>query len=125
VTFRDDQPENLRHAQVRLRAFDLERLHVVGRKVRDIYPWTGGAAARVPDGSIDRIASEVTAGFGGHVDVVPRLFLRELVNVLDLVDQHGDYRVESWTYRPASMAANDLRPEEEEALGAARRDVAL
>ena len=37
------------------------------------------------------LVGKVTEGFGGRVDVAPRLFLRELVDVLDRIDQHPDY----------------------------------
>ena len=40
---------------------------------------------------VDRLVARVTEGFRGDVGVVPRQFLRQFVNLLDLVDQHPDY----------------------------------
>jgi len=60
--------------------------------VRDLYP---AASPRVPERVDDRflgaLVAQVTDGFGGKVAVAPRVFLRELVDVLDRVDQHPDY----------------------------------
>jgi hypothetical protein len=126
VTFRDDLPDNLRQAQVRLKPFDMERLRTVARKVRDIYPWKDGMTSlRVPEAFILRITDEVTKGFGGNIQVVPRLFLRQFVDVLDLVDQNPDFSVDKWRFQPGNVAgsARDLRPEEEAALGTGRSDV--
>jgi hypothetical protein len=85
--------DNLRAPQVRLPAFDKARLLEVGRKVRDLYP------AKVPervatkgnDGFLAALAGKVSTGFGGRVSVCPRVFLREVVDVLDKIDQHPDY----------------------------------
>ena len=38
-----------------------------------------------------RLVSKVTTGFKGDVGVVPRQFLRQFVNVLDLANEHDDY----------------------------------
>ena len=38
-----------------------------------------------------QLVSEVTRGFRGDVGVVPRQFLREFVNQLDLVDDNPEY----------------------------------
>lgn len=121
VAFKDDGFDNLRQAQIRLRPFDQDRLMAVARKVRDIYP--GNVAGRVPDGLIERMADEVTKGFGGHIEVAPRTFLREFVNMLDLVDQRPDYDPgAAWKF---SASTAELAPEEEEAMREARREVEL
>lgn len=55
--------------------------------------------------------TQVTAGFGGCVAVAPRLFLRELVDVLDRVDQHEAYEPqEHYTLNLADETT--LTPEE-------------
>ncbi len=94
VHFGDDPRfDNLRAAQVRLSPFDSERLMEVGRRVRDLYPaqHPERVSARVSDAFLQALVEKVTAGFGGKVTVVPRVFLRELVDVLDRVEQHEDY----------------------------------
>jgi hypothetical protein len=94
VSFADDPRwDNLRAPQVRLMPFTAERLLEVGTRIRDLYPAREAprVAARVDDRFLAALVDHVTAGMGGKVDKVPRLFLRELVDVLDRVDQHPDY----------------------------------
>lgn len=126
VDFRDDRPDNLRQPQIRLSPFDRERLLLVAERVRELYPAQDAARlqSRVSAAFASKMADAVTGGFGGHVDVVPRLFLREFVNVLDLVDQRPDYDPQaSWQFDPANSRQLELRPEEEVALMGAVREV--
>lgn len=94
VSFGDDPRwDNLRAPQVRLLPFTQERLLAVGRRVRAIYPAKNAerVAGRVDDGFLEALVNQVTTGFGGKVALAPRLFLRELVDILDRVDIHADY----------------------------------
>ena len=94
VKFSDDARfDNLRAPQVRLLPFTEDRLLTVGKKVRDLYPAKNGErlAAKVDDAFLRALVAQVTSGFRGSVSLAPRLFLRELVDVLDRVDQHEDY----------------------------------
>jgi hypothetical protein len=94
VNFGDDARfDNLRATQVRLTPFDSERLFEVGRRVRDLYPAVHPerVTERVSDAFLQGLVSKVTAGFGGKVTVAPRVFLRELVDVIDRVEQHESY----------------------------------
>lgn len=94
VTFGEDPRwDNLRAAQVRLLPFDEDRLLEVGRKVLALYPARAPerVRARVDDAFLFTLVGHITSGFGGRVALAPRLFLRELVDVLDRVDQHPDY----------------------------------
>lgn len=43
------------------------------------------------DRFLQELVAQITEGFGGRVALAPRLFLRELVDVLDRVDQHDAY----------------------------------
>ncbi|GMV39003.1 MAG: ATP-binding protein [Myxococcales bacterium] len=89
----DDGPfPDLAAVQVRLPAFDVERLVEVGRRVRGIFGvrWPG-SAARVGDAFLERLAREVAGAFGGRVEVTPRRYLRELVGVLSRARQHAAY----------------------------------
>ncbi len=91
VSFDDDPRfDNLRAPQVRLSAFTRERLLEVARRVRGLYPASHPErlASRVDDSFLAALVDQVTSGFGGQVALAPRLFLRELVDVLDRVDQH-------------------------------------
>jgi hypothetical protein len=116
VDFRPGTPDNLRQAQIRLQPFDRERLMKVASRVRELYPAKADLQARVPEAFVRHMVEQVTRGFGGQVDVVPRLFLREFVNMLDLVDQRPDYDPQkAWRFEPGTVGV-ELKPEEEVAL---------
>jgi hypothetical protein len=94
VSFSDDPRfDNLKATQVRLHPFEATRLLEVGRRVRDLYPAAHPerVLARVSDAFLDGLVEKVTAGFGGKVTVAPRVFLRELIDVIDRVEQHEAY----------------------------------
>ncbi len=84
---------SLRQPQLQLKPFDAERLKSVALRLRELYPMPNRqrVITRVSDAFIDRLVAKVTEGFRGDVGVVPRQFLRELVNVMDLVDENDDY----------------------------------
>lgn len=94
VNFSDSpQFDNLRAPQVRLLPFTMERLLAVGRRVRDLYPAQNRERVmqQLDDRFLAALVGQVTAGFGGNVALAPRLFLRELIDVMDRVDQHQAY----------------------------------
>jgi len=91
VVFEDNIPDNLRQPQIRLRAFDRERLEAVARKVRQLYPSERALDRVVTDQVISVLSDAMTAGFGGLIEVIPRLFLRAWVDLLDRADQHADF----------------------------------
>lgn len=84
---------NLRQPQLALSPFDERRLKEVALKLRAIYPAQDPSRmeAKVTVAFIDRLVQEVTQGFRGDVGVVPRQFLRQLVDVFDLVDSEPDF----------------------------------
>lgn len=84
---------SLRQPQLQLRPFDAERLKAVALRLRELFPMPNRqrVITRVSDRFIDQLVAKVTEGFRGDVGVVPRQFLRELVNVMDLVDEYEDY----------------------------------
>jgi hypothetical protein len=108
---------SLRQPQLALTPFDAARLRGVALKLRDLYPARdrNRLADRVSDTFIDRLITEVTKGFRGDVGVVPRQFLREFVNQMDLVDEHAEYD----PAREYAFAPGALRPEEQAARGEA------
>lgn len=92
----DARFDNPRAVQIRLPGFSLERLQLVGCRVRDIYADGAAASDRVralvDDAYIGDLAQSVTGGLGGKVGVAPRIFLKKLVgDVLDRVDQFDDF----------------------------------
>ena len=115
----DDRFRNLRQPQIVLRAFDRGRLLAVAQKVREIYEiaYQPVDRTRVSDAFIEKMADHLTSKFGGRVDVLPRVFLREFVNVLDLVQDYPDYD-------PAEQYAFDLeKARREELLTAEEEEV--
>src|SRR5262245_7110331 len=92
----DARFDNPRAVQVRLAAFDLDRLVQVGCRVRAIYQQHCPAAARIAercdDGYVRDLASAVAGKLGGRVGMAPRVFLKKLVaDVLDRIDQFADF----------------------------------
>ncbi|MCA9624714.1 MAG: DUF2791 family P-loop domain-containing protein, partial [Myxococcales bacterium] len=85
--------DNYRAPQVRLRPFDAERLRTVGLRIRELFVASHPERVheRVGEAFVDRLVDHVTEGFGGRVEVTPRVFLRELVDVMDRVDLHEAY----------------------------------
>jgi hypothetical protein len=137
VSFGEDPRfDNLRAPQIRLNPFDAERLLEVGRRVRDLYPANqpDRVLERVSDAFLQGLVGQVTAGFGGKVTVAPRIFLRELVDVIDRVEQHEAYdpaahyklTLDGETLTAEEVAAKEGRkvaePDEEEPARARRLD---
>lgn len=89
----DHRFDNLRAPQVRLAPFNAGRLVEVATRIRGLYPAEEPerVAARFDDGAMGALVDRFTQAFGDQISVAPRLFLRELVDILDRIDQHPDY----------------------------------
>lgn len=125
VNFAEDSRfDNLRAPQVRLLPFTDERLLTVGNRIRDLYPAknTERVAQRIDDRFLRTLVSQVTTGFGGKVSLAPRLFLRELIDVMDRVDIHEDY--DPATHYRLELDDGKLTPEELAAKHGRSGDVA-
>ena len=92
----DARFDNPRAVQLRLTAFDHNRLVEVGTKVRDLF----AADCQFPDRVrrlanteyLDSLARALTGKLGGKVGIAPRLFLKKLVaDILDRIDQYEDF----------------------------------
>ena len=121
VTGHGDEPTNLRQPQISLPVLDRERLRSVAQKIRSLYPSTHPEIleTKVPDAFIAALVDNMTEGFGGRVEVVPRLFLREFVHILDLVDQHPDYDpLRSYVFEKDRLESEFMNSMEREALAA-------
>lgn len=81
---------SMRQPQLELKPFDRERLKDVGLRLRELYPAGDPniVAQRVTPEVIVAKVDEVTRGFGGDVGIVPRQFLRSLVNLFDVVAEN-------------------------------------
>jgi hypothetical protein len=116
--------DNPRAVQVRLAAFDLDRLVRVGCRVRAIYQEHCPSAARIAeqcdDAYVRDLASAVAGRLGGRVGIAPRVFLKKLVaDVLDRIDQFPDF--DPRQHYALTVSDNELTTVERNA--AAARDV--
>ena len=103
---------NPRQPQLELKPFDAQRLRDVALKLREIYPTVDPSrlANRVTPEFVEKLVDKVTAGFKGDVGVVPRQFLREFINVLDLTNDNDDYdpmKVEG--FEPGNLTEDEDR----------------
>ncbi|MGK5091073.1 BREX system ATP-binding protein BrxD [Deltaproteobacteria bacterium TL4] len=84
---------NIKQPQLELKPFDRQRLQDVALHLRELYPSLNKQRVihEVSDPFITNLVDKITSGLGRQVGIIPRQFLREFVNILDLVDQHQDY----------------------------------
>lgn len=82
----------MRQPQLELKPFDADRLKDVGLRLRKLYPAgdPNVVEQQVPPERITAMVDELTKGFGGDVGVVPRQFLRRLVNLFDSIAENPD-----------------------------------
>jgi len=87
--------------QLELKPFDAERLVTVACKLREIYPSRQPSRLfrLVDDEFIHQLTTMVSSGLRGDVGVIPRQFLRELVTILDLVEEN-DGSDGNYAYNP-------------------------
>lgn len=117
--------DNPRAVQIRLAAFDLDRLGMVGGKVRDIFMQHTAASQRIAqlcnDAYIHDLAEAVTGRLGGKVGIAPRIFLKKLVaDVLDRIDQFEDFNPRE--HYALTIDEAELSPVERQAMGATTVD---
>lgn len=115
----DDPYPNPELPQIVLPKFDSTKLRVVADKVLPIYEKAYGQPidrTRITDIFIEFMIAEVTSKFGGRVDVVPRQFLRDLVNVLDKARQYPQFNPDVEYEFDRTAVTPDLKPEEQEVI---------
>lgn len=105
---------SVRQPQLELRPFDAERLRSVAIRLRELFPMPNRerVITKVNDRFIDQLVAKVTEGLRGDVGVVPRQFLRELVNVMDLVDENEEFQPDD----AYGFSLDQLSPEEHAAM---------
>lgn len=113
--------DNPRAVQIRLPAFDIDRLCEVGRRVRDIMAMHSPAADRVAqrcnDAYVHELAAAVAGRLGGRVGISPRVFLKKLVGeVLDRIEQFEDF--DPHKHYALTVTDAELTPVEREAAAA-------
>jgi hypothetical protein len=126
VDFQTDAAfDNPRAVQIRLAAFDFNRLSEVGRKVRDLYAMHARApdhlTTKAGDDYIRDLALAVAGRLGGKVGVAPRIFLKKLVgDVLDRIDQFPEF--DPRQHYALTIGESELTPVERQAMGATNVD---
>jgi len=93
----------------------------VALRLRERYPsdYKHRIMNLVSDIFIHKLVEQVTNKFGGEVRIIPRQFLREFVDVLDLVDQHEAYDpMEAY-----QMNLKNVSPEEEQFMSIDNADM--
>ncbi|OOL32427.1 ATP-binding protein [Rhodococcus rhodochrous] len=117
---RDPRFDNPRAPQLRLTGFDLDRLVELGGRVRDLFCSGIDSAERVrataDDEFLRRFAGAVAGSLGGRVGIAPRLFLRKLVDVLDVIELHSDF--DPYTDYEIKIGASELSEAEREVVSA-------
>ncbi len=113
--------DNPRAVQIRLAPFDLQRLFLVGCRIRDIFCLHCKSTDRIrrycDDGYIRALTEAVTGHLGGKVGVAPRIFLKKLVaDVLDRIDLYEDFDP-CRDYR-LTISDRELTPTERVPMGA-------
>jgi adenosylhomocysteinase len=111
----NDAYRNPRQPQILLEKFDTSKLELVALKVVDVYAqaYTEPDRERVSHRFIRAMIKKITTRFGGRIDVIPRIFLKEFVDVLDKCELYEDYKPGDAYDFDAEHLKGDLKKEEE------------
>jgi hypothetical protein len=109
---------NPRQPQVILSKFDTAKLELVALKVFDVYAqaYSEPDRERVSHRFIRAMIRKITTRFGGRVDVIPRIFLKEFVDILDKCELYADYNPQDAYDFDAGHLKGELRKEEEDVM---------
>ena len=107
-----DGRQSMRQPLLTLRGFDFDRLIRVGKKIRDVHArahsWQ--PEQRLTDGHIDHLAEAAVSAFGGHVERTPRIFLREVVHLCDMLHEHPNLPADEYFKNDAVLTARLSAP---------------
>lgn len=113
----DDGFSNPMQTQIVLKKFDVKKLEEVSNKVMMIYAeaYSEVDKERVSVKFIRSMIEKLTGRFGGRVDIVPRLYLREFVDVLDKCALYPNYSpMDKYAFTPE--ASDTALKDEEKAV---------
>jgi adenosylhomocysteinase len=98
-----------------LSKFDTSKLELVALKVVDVYAqaYAEPDRERVSHRFIRAMIKKITTRFGGRVDVIPRIFLKEFVDVLDKCELYEDYNPADTYDFDTEHLKGELKKEEE------------
>lgn len=106
---------NLRQPQIQLPKFDTAKLEQVALKVADIYSLAHAPVdrERISHRFIRAMIRKITTRFGGRVDVIPRIFLKEFIDVLDKCEIYQEFNPwDAYEFETGHLEG-DLKEEEE------------
>ena len=124
----DARFDNPRAVQLRLSAFNHDRLVEVGLKVRDLFLVDCESPDRIRrlanNQYIETLARSVAGKLGGKVGIAPRLFLKKLVaDVLDRIDLFAEFDPNQ--HYQLTIDKGELNPVEREAQATTVDDIEL
>ena len=110
-----DAFRNPRQSQVILSRFDTGKLELVALKVMDVYSQAYREVDRekVSHRFIRAMIKKITSRFGGRVDIIPRIFLKEFIDVLDKCELYEEYNPWDAYEFDAGHLKGELKKEEE------------
>ncbi len=110
-----DAFRNPRQPQIVLSKFNTAKLELVALKVIDVYAqaYSEPDRERVSHRFIRAMIRKITTRFGGRVDVIPRIFLKEFVDILDKCELYPDYNPADAYDFDAGHLKGELKKEEE------------
>ncbi|WP_167882008.1 BREX system ATP-binding protein BrxD [Leptospira bouyouniensis] len=84
---------SLKQAQLELKPANDDRLLSISIRLRDLYPSENKNRINevISNDFLKKFVGVYTDGFKGQLGVVPRIFIRGLINILDLVAEHEDF----------------------------------
>ncbi len=110
-----DTYKNPRQPQIQLSRFDPGKLELVALRVVDVYSqaYREVDRERVSHRFIRAMIKKITGRFGGRVDVIPRIFLKEFIDVLDKCELYDDYDPSGGYEFETEHLKGELKAEEE------------
>jgi hypothetical protein len=111
----DDTYKNPRQPQIILAKFDTAKLEQVALKVMDVYAkaYSESDRERISHRFIRAMIRKITTRFGGRIDIIPRIFLKEFVDILDKCELYDDYNpAEGYDFDTGHLQG-ELKKEEE------------
>jgi adenosylhomocysteinase len=106
---------NPRQPQIPLSKFDTAKLELVALRVVDVYAqaYSEPDRERISHRFIRAMIRKITTRFGGRVDIIPRIFLKEFVDILDKCELYEDYNPHDAYDFDAGHLRGELKKEEE------------
>jgi adenosylhomocysteinase len=112
---RNDTFRNPRQPQIILEKFDTAKLEQIALKVLEVYAraYSEPDRERISHRFIRAMINKITTRFGGRIDVIPRIFLKEFVDILDKCELYDDYDPSEVYDFDADHLQGELKKEEE------------